>query len=177
MNQQEYIEFHKQTCDRAWAAECAGEAVNVYGSESEALKYAFANYAREPTCAGFGGDLIALAMWLAGCRTNEEATALAERCRQLSLRKNTDYADPDRNPGKFAIFRNFLRCELLGICSVEAGILVRLSDKVSRCENLLARDTGPAVQDEKLADTYQDLVNYTCLLLAYIKTKKEQGKV
>jgi len=180
MTQQEYIQLHRDLCDQAWRCSAAEEAVRVYGSPGKALASAFQQLAHRVTVGdgwcvhGFSLDLLALTMWLAGCRTEADAVAFCEPSRQLSIRKNTDYADPGSSADPYAIFKNFLRCEALGICNVEAGFLVRLSDKVSRCENLLARNTGPAVEDEKLIDTYRDLINYTCLLLAYIQTKKEQ---
>lgn len=76
--------------------------------------------------------------------------------------KNADYAH-ETDP-----FRNFRAAESLGI-SLEQGILVRMSDKMSRIGNLLQKEN--AVKDESIEDTLQDLANYAAILATYIKQK------
>ncbi len=76
--------------------------------------------------------------------------------------KNADYAvteDP---------FRNFKMVEKLGITDVPRGILVRMSDKVSRIINLL--DKEASVKDESINDTLIDLANYTIILKCYLES-------
>ena len=53
---------------------------------------------------------------------------------EISRAKNKDYAG-DGDP-----FKNFKLCETLGICSVEKGMLVRITDKLSRISNLLEKE-------------------------------------
>lgn len=99
-------------------------------------------------------------------------TKVCEAARSLSHRKNNDYSAPSsRVDDKFAVFANFMQAERLNICSVEAGMLVRLSDKISRLANLIRPGHERMVSDERLEDTVHDAINYLILLLAYIKTK------
>lgn len=92
--------------------------------------------------------------------------ALCEEARNLSERKNHDYA----GRGGEQPFANFQRCEALGICSTERGFLVRMTDKMSRLASF-AEAGKFQVADEKVRDTCIDLINYTALLLAYIDSK------
>jgi hypothetical protein len=78
--------------------------------------------------------------------------------------KNTDYA------GKGDPFRNFKLCEQLGICSVEQGIMVRMSDKMSRISNLLTNEAQ--VKSESIYDTLEDLSVYSIILKCYLEQKK-----
>lgn len=85
---------------------------------------------------------------------------------ELMLRKNADYADTQvsRDP-----FKNFRVCESMGFCSAEKGILVRLSDKISRVTTLI--DKPPQVSDESFEDTIVDAINYLVLLSALRKDR------
>ena len=99
---------------------------------------------------------------------------MCQAARDLSRRKNNDYAAPDsRKTDPYAIFANFMQSERLNICSVEAGFMVRLSDKLSRMANLTRAGHEQAVADEKLEDTVLDVINYSLLLLAYTKMKRD----
>ena len=101
---------------------------------------------------------------------------LCNEARALSQKKNNDYADPDNREGDpFAIFANFMQCEHLGICEVEQGFLVRLSDKFSRLCNILKPGHKQGVMDESIRDTALDIINYVALLLGYLETKRLQG--
>lgn len=89
----------------------------------------------------------------------------------LSQKKNADYAGAD---GKQP-FANFQRVESMGICSTEKGFLVRIVDKLSRLSSF--SDSGKfEVKDEGVRDTLIDVVNYACLLAAYLEAKSD-GKL
>jgi hypothetical protein len=93
---------------------------------------------------------------------------LCDEARSLSERKNHDYSGgkDDTHP-----FLNFTRCEAMGICKTEAGILVRLTDKMSRLSTFIT--TGEfKVKDEALRDTILDIVNYSVILYAYTQSQK-----
>ena len=85
----------------------------------------------------------------------------------LTKRKNSDYA------GAADPFNNFRQCEGMGICSIEQGFLVRMSDKWSRICNLIGNQKENAVLDEKVADTLIDLSNYCLILSVYLKSKNK----
>lgn len=88
----------------------------------------------------------------------------AEKMIKTVESKNHDYGE-NEDP-----FNNFRNCERLGICSAEKGIMVRMSDKMSRISTLL--DKPGKVEDEKLADTCMDLAAYALIL----KSLVEEGK-
>lgn len=58
------------------------------------------------------------------------------------------------------------------------GIAIRMSDKIARLENLLGIADGSfkskdaIVGDEKIEDTFRDLINYGILALLEIRKKK-----
>jgi hypothetical protein len=81
-------------------------------------------------------------------------------CQEISARKNADYAG-DSDP-----FANFRIVEHIGLCSVEKGIVVRMTDKLARISNLLERDAQ--VLDESVSDTLSDIINYAAILKAYL---------
>lgn len=187
MSQAEYIKLHCATCEAAVLGmrrrvdhAASVDTVSVlFGEFCEAYlrrSAAEAAAAAEP--------LIAASCALSGANRRREARSFCAAARSLSLRKNSDYSRPqDRKNDPFAIFYNFRVCETLGICKTEAGILVRMSDKVARISNLVRSGEAPKVSDEKVVDTLRDLVNYSCLAVAYrtakdriIGEKKEQGK-
>jgi len=90
---------------------------------------------------------------------------LTEEARSLSERKNHDYS------GGTHPFLNFTRCESMGVCATEAGIMVRLTDKMSRLSTFIS--TGSfKVKDEALRDTVLDVINYVIILYAYVQSKK-----
>jgi hypothetical protein len=60
----------------------------------------------------------------------------------------------------------------MGICKTEFGIMVRLTDKMSRLSTFLT--TGEfKVKDEALRDTVLDMINYVIILYAFIQSAKE----
>ena len=93
---------------------------------------------------------------------------LCEEARGLSERKNHDYSGgkDDSLP-----FLNFTRCESMGICKTEAGILVRMTDKMSRLSTFVT--TGEfKVKDEALRDTVLDMINSAIILYAYTQSQQ-----
>ena len=96
---------------------------------------------------------------------------LCNKSRALMRKKNADYAG-GRGVEPFA---NFTRCEAMGICKTEAGMLVRMTDKMSRLSSFL--ESGKfEVADESLEDTTLDIINYAVLLYAYVADKKNVTK-
>jgi len=101
--------------------------------------------------------------------------AICEKARNLSLKKNQDYAAPNtRKNDPYAVFANFMQCERLNICSVNAGFLVRLSDKISRLANVTRDGHKRMVDDERVEDTILDIINYSILQLAYNQVFRNQ---
>ena len=85
-------------------------------------------------------------------------------CRALALlkKKNADYA------GHGDVFGNLKACEALGVKS-EIGILVRMSDKITRLSNVIGsgkNHVGDSIESECL-----DLINYAVLLLARVQAR------
>lgn len=90
------------------------------------------------------------------------------KAKALMEAKNHDYTGSAGDDP----FGNFRRTEALGICSTEAGMTVRLTDKLSRLISFI--QTGQfMVKDESVDDTIQDGINYLILIGAYLKTKRE----
>lgn len=85
----------------------------------------------------------------------------------IMLKKNADYST-NNDP-----FSNFTIVEKLWIAEVEAWILVRMTDKISRIWNLLKREAK--VTDESIQDTLEDLANYSIILKLYIDSKNKNN--
>lgn len=83
----------------------------------------------------------------------------------ISARKNADYANTS-DP-----FQNFRVCEALGI-PAEVGLIVRMSDKLTRAANLIQPGREAKVVDESVKDTLKDLANYAVILCMYIEQKQ-----
>lgn len=79
----------------------------------------------------------------------------------ISKAKNSDYA------GKDDPFANFKACETFGVTAA-TGIIVRMTDKLSRASNLISRQA--AVKDESILDTLSDLANYAMILRMFLET-------
>lgn len=94
----------------------------------------------------------------------------AETCAtglELMKRKNADYSKADP-------LGNFFVAESLQACSAEAGIIVRMSDKLSRLVSILSKGECQ-IKDESVDDTIIDIVNYSVLLRAVIIQKRKQN--
>lgn len=85
---------------------------------------------------------------------------------ELMVKKNHDYAYGD-DP-----FANFKRGEMFGICSTEAGIILRVLDKISRLGTFITAGSLKT-NNESYEDAVIDVINYMVLLSAYIKEKEE----
>jgi hypothetical protein len=96
----------------------------------------------------------------------ENHITLCDAARTLMEKKNTDYAGRSGTEP----FANFTRVESMGICSTERGMLVRLTDKMSRLSSFV--EAGKMeVANESFEDTVVDVINYMVLLHSYIKDK------
>jgi len=93
----------------------------------------------------------------------DTADGIAKECIDLMRKKNHDYAGPQD------FFKNLTYCEKLGICSTQQGMLVRMSDKMSRLSTLIGSGEAAQVKDESIDDTLRDMVNYSLLMLTYRK--------
>lgn len=87
---------------------------------------------------------------------------LFARAADIIKKKNDDYASPGE------VFKNFDAVRALGITSTEKGFLVRMTDKMSRLSTFAERGEL-SVKEESVEDAIVDLINYACLLGAYIK--------
>ena len=91
-----------------------------------------------------------------------------ERCYSVVEKKNRDYS------GKDAL-ANIFKCEDMGVCDAEIGILVRCSDKFSRIANIL-KSKEYFVKEETVEDTIIDLINYLAILLVVLQYKRKVRK-
>ena len=96
-----------------------------------------------------------------GGLTQQEAVELQayiiSKANSIVLAKRHDYSGP-ADP-----FGNFRKSALFGI-EPWRGVLVRLTDKLSRIESITAGGGKQQVADESLWDTFADAVNYVCIL-------------
>lgn len=83
---------------------------------------------------------------------------------EITKRKNADYAN---NSDAFANFRG---ASLVGLTPAQ-GILVRMTDKLTRVGNLLTKEAQ--VKDESILDSLKDLSNYSLILALYLEHEKE----
>ena len=85
---------------------------------------------------------------------------------EIAKKKSHDYSSFSDS-----VFANFEVVGLCGIASVEQGFLTRMMDKISRI-NSFVKQGITLVDDEKIDDTLVDLSSYALLMLAYIKSKR-----
>lgn len=83
--------------------------------------------------------------------------------------KNHDYTGGAEDP-----FFNFTMGEHARIGLTEQGLLFRMMDKVSRVVGFVNQGVL-RVKDESIEDTLVDLANYSLILAAYIKHKREKA--
>jgi hypothetical protein len=92
-------------------------------------------------------------------RRNPRFHALLEEIADMHDKKSHDYAK-DSDP-----FSNFRKCEAFGIPAFK-GVLVRLSDKWSRIEQL---SSGKTAQNESLRDSLIDNAVYSLLAVLLLE--------
>jgi hypothetical protein len=100
--------------------------------------------------------------------------SLCKEALELMKKKNHDYA----GKGGAEPFANFTRTESMGVTTTEKGMLVRMTDKMSRLSSFTESGTF-AVSDEKLLDTILDMINYSVLFYCYMQEKQvkhERGR-
>jgi len=90
---------------------------------------------------------------------------ICDQANALMSRKNQDYATGDNVDGD--VFANFRMSEEKTSVPVATGMLVRLSDKLSRLGHLLQPGYKAKVRDESVKDTILDIINYAVLIEAY----------
>ena len=89
---------------------------------------------------------------------------LTKKGLEIMKAKNADYS-------KAHPLGNFYCCEALQACSAENGIIVRMSDKLSRLVSVIEK--GAQVKDESIEDTIVDTINYAVLLAAVIRHRRK----
>lgn len=96
-------------------------------------------------------------------------------CLEMLQKKNADYVHQDPDP--FINFRNSKLQELLNKLdcahpdAVEVAIFEQISIKFNRIANLLFSTVPPA--NERLDDSFDDIMNYTNLLKTYRQMKMD----
>ena len=86
---------------------------------------------------------------------------------QTTERKNSDYTGDLSDP-----FKNFRMIEEMGVCSTEAGVITRLTDKLMRMSGFV-KNGVLKVQDEKIEDTAIDMAVYAIIFALIVKSKKK----
>jgi hypothetical protein len=87
---------------------------------------------------------------------------LCSQAYDMLQKKNYDYADSE-DP-----FFNFRLCQHLKLCSAAAGVLIRITDKLSRLANAESKD----LHCESYEDSIIDAINYL-VILAEMRKEKE----
>jgi len=87
----------------------------------------------------------------------EHDKKLSEQAHALMERKNDDYANSEY------AFANFKHSEIAGV-PMELGVIVRMSDKMSRIANLIKKGGEGSVKEESMRDNIMDLKNYAGIL-------------
>lgn len=91
---------------------------------------------------------------------NKEFDKLLVKIKELHDKKNDDYSDL-KDP-----LSNLRECEKFGV-PAWLGVLVRMSDKWSRIQQLAARKAK--IKDETIVDTLMDLAVYSLLAIILYK--------
>ncbi len=83
---------------------------------------------------------------------------IQNECKQIFKKKNKDYGDAFAQHGT-------------------VGVLVRISDKMSRFTNISKRGLEISVSDETLKDTLMDLHNYAAMAIMCMEDNTEISMV
>ena len=94
---------------------------------------------------------------------------LSDKALKIMVQKNNDYAFGD-DP-----YANFRKGEIFGLCSTEAGILLRVTDKISRLATFV-KDGKLMVEGEGYEDAVLDVINYMILFSGYVSEKDATQK-
>ena len=101
--------------------------------------------------------------------TREELFRLHEEicnnAKELMKKKNADYAS-SQDP-----FMNFRRAEFLGFSTAEMGVLIRMTDKMSRISTFLNRGQL-SLENESVYDAIVDMINYSVILAGLLKDRE-----
>jgi len=84
---------------------------------------------------------------------------------ELTKKKNADYSWQED------AFSSFKLVEKLWVCDTETWFITRMTDKMSRLNNLL-KSWQQKVLDEKIEDTLLDLANYAIIMKLYLEERK-----
>lgn len=90
---------------------------------------------------------------------------ICEEARLLMEKKNADYASSS-DP-----FMNFKRAEFLGFSTAEMGVLIRMTDKMSRISTFLNRGQL-SLENESVYDAIVDMINYSVILAGLLKDRE-----
>jgi hypothetical protein len=82
-----------------------------------------------------------------------QLTEIQTRCKEIFTKKNKDYGDAFAQHGT-------------------VGVLVRISDKLSRFTNISKKGIEISVEDETLRDTLMDLHNYAAMAIMLLEERK-----
>lgn len=94
---------------------------------------------------------------------------LLDTAYDIMVAKRADYS------GEADPFKNFRLTTLVTGSPASQGVLVRLTDKLSRLGTVLAKNGNVAVQNESLLDTVRDIVNYVVILYSlYLEEHPDQ---
>lgn len=97
----------------------------------------------------------------------EFAEAFFNGCIEISRAKNADYTGANKDP-----FANFTA---VGEAWTEIGFFTRMTDKMSRLKSFIEK-CELQVKEESVTDSLRDLANYSCLMAAYIESRKTAKK-
>jgi len=95
-------------------------------------------------------------------------TKICQEAKELMEKKNNDYAsgsDP---------FMNFRRAEYLGFATAELGVLIRMTDKMSRISTYLNQGKL-SLSNESVYDAIVDIINYSVILAGLLKDKDSKN--
>jgi hypothetical protein len=88
----------------------------------------------------------------------DEYKKIHKECLELSINKNKDYGSQSLVKYK------------------ELGMLIRISDKIDRLDNLIFNKQKINVSDEKIEDTLKDVINYSTYIIMYQRNKLKNEK-
>lgn len=95
---------------------------------------------------------------------------LSKQALELMKKKNHDYAGKRGHTP----LGNLGLCEAMEVCSIEQGILIRMSDKLMRLAKFC--ESGELKVAESVDDTIVDTINYAILLAFAAKERNAKAK-